>query len=486
VLGLLCLTRENALILVPVLVVWFAWCGAAMRSSPCVASPVAPGAPTPTGSRAASRWATRASGGGVFLAGLLAILLPVGLRNWAVGGEFVLTTAQAGPNFYIGNHPDAPGLYVPLRPGRGGPRTERADATELAEAAVGHPLTPGEVSGYWLGQAWRFIREQPGAWLRLLGRKMLFTFNAYEVPDAEDLYYYGEYCTLTRGLGWILHFGTLWPLAAAGLVLTGARWRQLWALYASAAAMALSVIAFYVFARYRFPLVPIFALFAGAAVAEAWATLRARFMEPTTASGSRAASSRRADGARRTPLSRNKSRPRPASAAVNAGAAAESRIGVRTFVVAGMVLVLTAVSANRLPPLVSKRSQVAVSHSNAGDALYEHGRYAAGLAEYDVAVRLEPLIMEAHLGRAQCLVRLGRPREADAAYAQARRLAPDAAQIELDYGKSLADSGDWPRAVEHLRRAAVLLPVDPEVQQKLSDALARLNTGAGSQPARTP
>src|SRR5439155_1201234 len=83
------------------------------------------------------------------VAGLSIVLLPIGVRNAIVGGEFHLTTAQSGPNLFIGNHSQADGTYVPLRAGRGSPEYERSDATDLAQRAAGRPLSPGEVSAYW-------------------------------------------------------------------------------------------------------------------------------------------------------------------------------------------------------------------------------------------------------------------------------------------------------------------------------------------------
>jgi hypothetical protein len=80
------------------------------------------------------------------LAGLAVVLLPVALRNYAVGGGFHLTTSQLGTNLFIGNNPAADGSYVSLRPGRGSPEYERADATALAVQATGRSLTAGEVS----------------------------------------------------------------------------------------------------------------------------------------------------------------------------------------------------------------------------------------------------------------------------------------------------------------------------------------------------
>jgi hypothetical protein len=50
----------------------------------------------------------------IFAAGCSLVLLPVGLRNLAVGREFHLTTSQFGPNFYIGNHAGARGTYESL------------------------------------------------------------------------------------------------------------------------------------------------------------------------------------------------------------------------------------------------------------------------------------------------------------------------------------------------------------------------------------
>ena len=78
-----------------------------------------------------------------------------------VGGEWFLTTAQLGPNLFIGNNARANGLYAPLRWGRGDPRLERQDATKLAEAAEGRRLTPGEVSRHWTARTLADVRAEP-------------------------------------------------------------------------------------------------------------------------------------------------------------------------------------------------------------------------------------------------------------------------------------------------------------------------------------
>ena len=93
-LGALALTRENSLLFLVVVPVWL-WLHHRHLG------------------------ALRIKLTALLLAGAAVVLVPVGLRNRVVGGEFHLTTAQFGPNFYIGNGPQAHGGYVAMRPGRG-------------------------------------------------------------------------------------------------------------------------------------------------------------------------------------------------------------------------------------------------------------------------------------------------------------------------------------------------------------------------------
>lgn len=241
--GALALTRENALVLVLVLVPW-------ILSLPGVAL-------------------DRSKRIGLFLVGGAMILLPVVVRNFAVGGEFVLTTAQLGPNFYIGNHAGADGGYLPLRPGRGDARFERIDATELAESAIGRDLSPSEVSNYWLDQALAYIRSEPAEWLALMGRKIFLFWNGTEVVDTEGIEAYADQCAWFGYLALVFHFGVLLPLAVAGIIATANRARELWVLYGLILAMSASVILFYIFGRYRESIVPPLVLFSGAALTPA-------------------------------------------------------------------------------------------------------------------------------------------------------------------------------------------------------------------------
>ena len=254
VFGCLSLTRENAVVFLAVILVWIA-----VRRLPAD--------PYSRGRQALDR--RRAIEAGSVVLGVAIVLLPVAVRNYAVGGEFYVTTSQFGPNFYIGNNPRSDGTYMSLRPGRGAAEYERQDATELAEHAMGRRLTPSEVSSYWSGRALDFVSSEPGAWIRLLGRKALLLWSAGEMLDTESQESHAEWSVLLRGGGWFGHFGLLVPLALLGVVATWRERGRLWLFYAMIVAYAASVIAFYVFARYRFPLVPLLILFASAGLCAA-------------------------------------------------------------------------------------------------------------------------------------------------------------------------------------------------------------------------
>jgi len=244
VLGCFGLTRENALILIPIIFLWLVvyfwhapkknlllWCAA-------------------------------------FILGMTIVFLPVSLRNKIIGGEFVLTTSQFGSNFYIGNKLSS-GTYVPLRWEHGDWRFERTDATELAEKDVGHTLSPSEVSRYWTKKTLSHIRSNPIDWLKLLAKKWFLTWNATEISDTESQYAHYEWSVVLNGLGRVLHFGILCPLAVFGLCVTFHERKRIWLLYCILIGYAVSVSIFYVFSRYRFPLVAVLVLFSGAGLIHA-------------------------------------------------------------------------------------------------------------------------------------------------------------------------------------------------------------------------
>src|SRR5262249_40380358 len=153
--------------------------------------------------------------------------------------------------------------------------------TELAELALGRALSPAEVSSYWTDRALQFITGQPGAWVALTARKVALIWNRAEVVDTEDQATYADWSLPLRVLEPIAHFGVLVPLAAVGIIVTWPLRSRVGVLIAMLAAYAVSVAAFYVFARYRYPMVPMLVVFAGAGIGALWPVDGARGFPPS-------------------------------------------------------------------------------------------------------------------------------------------------------------------------------------------------------------
>jgi tetratricopeptide (TPR) repeat protein len=397
VLGLLGLSRENALVLAAVLPVWI---GLYFSDLPIL---------------------TRLKWIALFFAGVFLVLVPVGLRNLAVGGEFQLTTSQLGPNFFIGNHPQADGTYGSVRNVIGEPHLEGNDARRLAERALGRSLTPGEVSDYWLQKSWDYIRSQPDQWLELLGRKWLVVWNAREIEDSDDFYIYQHWSWLLRSLAWVSYFGVLAPLAVVGIFLTIKQWRQLWFLYAMIISLAASVAVFYVFGRYRFPLVPFLALFAGAGIVRAVALYK------------------------------------------------EKRF--QTLTIAAVLLLSTGIIVNW--PIIAIGGPGPGGYNNLANAYSKEGKINQAIETAKLAVRLRPDYGIAHFNLGNLYATQGRFDLAHTHFEETLRLYPNYAEAHRNFGQLLAQQGDLEGGIREFRRAIDLNPSLGETYLNLGIALAK-------------
>jgi tetratricopeptide (TPR) repeat protein/4-amino-4-deoxy-L-arabinose transferase-like glycosyltransferase len=430
-MGGLALTRENALVLAGVVFLW-----AVLRPHPSL-----------------TERAVAATG---LVLGLSLVLLPVALRNHAVGGGFYLTTSQFGPNFYIGNNSRADGTYMSLRFGRGAPEFERKDATELAELAMGRTLTPGEVSTYWADRALDFITSQPVAWLTLLGRKFVLLWNRTEMLDTESQETYAEWSDPIRFGAWLGNFGILVPLAVFGVWTTWSKRRRLFVFYAMGVAYAASVLMFYVFARYRFPLVPLLVLFAAAGIVGGGGFL--------------------------------------------ATSSTTSKCGVCSVVGAAVLMtnwptlsvtMMRAVTETNLATSLHEEGRLdeAVDHyrraialkpdytpafTNMGVTLVAKGLLDEGIVAFERAIALRPDYPEAHYNLANALMKQNRPAEAAGHLRVALQAMPHSVEVRNNLGIALATQGRLDEAVAEFRQSVKIDPRSAKAHRNLADVLASL------------
>lgn len=213
------------------------------------------------------------------LGGVMAIS-PATYRNWRVAHEFVPISSHGGWNFLAGNGPQADGTYTTpmnLNPSVAG---QWVGAADVVRRAAGHEPSAREVSGFFFRKAVEWIRSHPRDELELLARKTRYALSAtfltlnHSFPFfARDLF--GPLTALVVGPALII------PLGLVGLIVARPRDRAgywIWAAYVPLAIV--SVVIFYVAARYRLPYQLALTVAAGGGAAWMLDRLRDRDWQP--------------------------------------------------------------------------------------------------------------------------------------------------------------------------------------------------------------
>lgn len=251
VLGLATLTRANLLVFVPL--------GALALAA------------GPDGRPRASRATTAA----LFLLAVALALAPVTWRNLHVSGEWVPTTTQLGQNFYTGNNPENPyGAYGVVSFVRANPHFEEADFRAAAETRSGRTLGAGAASRFWLRAGLAHLATEPVFALQAFARKAVLFWNDFEISDSQDQYLMARESRVLRLP--LLGFGEVVSLAVLGLVAYGRRRRLVRLLGMYVLLYGATLVAFFIFARYRIQVVPALLPLAGLGVMEVVAGVRAR------------------------------------------------------------------------------------------------------------------------------------------------------------------------------------------------------------------
>ncbi len=444
-LGLAALVRDNFLVLAVALAMWLLW-----------------------------ETAYRPREAALLTAGVLIVLAPVGLRNDAVGGDFVLTTSGGGEVFYIGNGPYANGAYVPPPWVRSNPRFEHEDFRAKARELTGRDLTRGEASHFWWRQGLDWMAAHPWRTARLWARKFALFWNDHELPDNYSYYLFRRFSPLLR---WMLTFGPVAALAWAGILLSAGAWRRLLPAWIAGAAYMGSVLIFFNFARFRLPIVPILLVFAGHAMTGLW--------DAVLAMRSRGASLRTAP-------------PRaPAAAAL--------------LLVALPFVYIDWSSASEEP--FQDRLHLAAAYRQVGEQARAEAVYREVIRDADAMVRRhggdpeDPstlpggitfvmALASAHEDLANVLMELHRPAEAAASYRIAARLSPRDASPLAGLAAALTEAGDA-RGAEAALQAAIQRDPDRFTthfdlatlyyeQGRYEDALVELERARRTKPELAP
>jgi 4-amino-4-deoxy-L-arabinose transferase-like glycosyltransferase len=218
VLGLSVLTRPQAILMLPLLLVWFAV------------------------NLESTRTQVRFALVSLIIIATVGVLIPWTIRNYSVHGEWVFVSTQGGYTFYGANNPYAFGGHVPGWP---------APIKGLPESQLDREY-------YRRGLAW--IRTSPVDFLRLLPKKFIRLWSPFQV-NTEIAEYPLPYATFVKAA-----YLSYLCLAAYGATRLGPSWRPSAILYFPIICFVVTGLIFYGATRYALPMAPFLVILAAVGV----------------------------------------------------------------------------------------------------------------------------------------------------------------------------------------------------------------------------
>jgi tetratricopeptide (TPR) repeat protein len=200
----------------------------------------------------------------VFCAGFALVAGAAAGANYLSDRNVVFFSRNAGLNVFLGNNPEANGIFHCPSYLTATQEGMYRDARITAQMAAGRELRVSEISRFWLRRSFAFMREQPRIFLRLLARKFLLLFTPREFFSDPEFKYVASSVRILKILFLDLRF--ILPLAIAGMVLAARRFRDCFLLYAATGAVLANIPVFYFQTKLRIGAVPFLAVFAGYAL----------------------------------------------------------------------------------------------------------------------------------------------------------------------------------------------------------------------------
>ncbi len=419
------------------------------------------------------------------VAGFAVAVLPSGIQTMNATGSFSILPASGGINLYVGNHPEmAEMLTIPV-----GEEWRQLSDTPKREGITGL----WEQQSFFRDRVVELALEDPtGAAARLV-QKTARLVSSREIPRNVDIYVAREWSAVLSALAWTIWrfgfpFGVLLPLAVVG---AWSRRRDglgvpvLFALLYGA-----SIVVVFVTARYRIPLVPILAVFAGAggvalyerAAARAWRTLApwaattAGVVLLATIPGPFAEEEQRFDAGLLANVAyyhyRQDDKPRAFELYRRAlevdPALAEAHLNVGNLLAEQRRFD----EAQRHYEIArQEKPQLAAIHIALGSLQLQRNRVADAIASFRAAIEADPTLPQGPMNLAVALQRAGRNDDAIAAYREAVRLGPGNPLTHYNLGVALGQRRDHRGAIAAYREAVRLAPGDPRFRYGLGFAL---------------
>lgn len=391
--------------------------------------------------------------------GVVLVTAPVGIASYRITHRFHVLPFSGGVNLHLGNNESTCDTLT-LRPGK--------EWWEMINLPLKHGRTnPWDKEAFYTERFWDYVKENPIGFAVGIGRKTLQFVNGREIPRSFDLYLQRRWSHILFAGVWKIGrfgfpFGALFALGVLGIACRRKALpvpvQLLLVLY------PLSVIAVFVAARYRVPLVPVLALPAALGIRSFLAILRK-------------------------------------------GVAVQRRVEV-------VMVFLTALLLATVPPVFCeervsleaemyfmtaameqrrgnfeeaiRRYRRAVeldpSYYEAvetfGVFLNERGKLIEALPLLERAVQLEPEAGKSLLYLGKTLGQLRKYREGEAVLRRALAKEPKSGPAHSYMGICLANQGKFEEAYTHLKEAVALLPGDELTRYNYEKVRDKVDSGS--------
>jgi len=348
-----------------------------------------------------------------FTTGVILPIMPVTARNYFVADDFIPISWQGGINLYLGNNTTAEGLTMMMPEIALDARIPWPKfipvITEYAEKESGRKLKPSQVSAFWSNKAKQFILENPGKFIGLTFKKLVYLFSGFENSDQTDIYDFRKYSPLISTLIFNsklkFPFGLISPLALVGIGLCWPRRRELYPLLIFFLGYIPTVVLFLVTGRHRLAIIPIMLLFAAQTIVILWNESRQRHLK-------------------------------------------------KVSIAAAVLVVLTLLSNTNFFDLgFQNPSQI---HYNLALVSSRKGDYEGAIKEYQLAIEKAPMAPALYFGLGSTYSLMGRHEDALEPLSRALSIDPQYTDACIGLGNAYLELGKIEQAELSFRRASVL------------------------------
>jgi len=334
----------------------------------------------------------------LFAGGVLVAVAPATVHNYRAEHTFVLSTANFGQNFFLGqNHENTSGSYQSPAFVRPDPAYEESDFKDEAERRGAHLQGASAASAYWASEARAEIAQAPGTALIRTWRKFRLFWHQFETPDSENIELVADY-SWVLGLP-LLWFGWLVPFALLGAIVSARQSRDARVLIGIILAYSATVLGIFVLARFRAPIVPLLSVFAAGGVV--WLERERRV--------------------------------------------GERRVFFGGVALCGAALIFTTFYPDALEQ--ERRSSLAIAYHNLAETLTEHGDTAGALHAHEQAVKTDDSSVPASLRElGEIYLKRGDYARAEHMMKRVLELKPDSRRAQDALNRLRAATGQGPLA----------------------------------------